>query len=153
VCRGESHDAWEAADTGLTCGGATIYTSGAFDAQAARWHLPDGRAIHTFFQNADHETWTLSPDGTGPSVQVKGTWNLHYVYPIPGDIDTRVETLTGADWQVTARGLGVVFHDTGFVKFNPGLGDGIAYTHGPTDSDHGNNLDLVMPAVCAALAG
>ena len=150
VCRGESHDAWSGEDTGLACAGQAIYTTGTYDSRGARWHLPDGRATHTFFQNAGVETWTLSPDGSGPSLHVSGHWNEHYVYSVPGDRDVRVQTDTGADWQVTGQGVGIVFHDVGLWRYNPGVGTGIDYTHGPTDSDHGN-LDLVIDDICAAL--
>ena len=152
ICRGELHERWANEDSGLTCGTAIVYTTGFHDTQAVRWHLPDGRAEHTYFKNLSLETWTLSPTGAGPTVKVKGSWNLHYVYPDPGVLATRVLTITGADWQVTAQGYGLVFHDTGLVRFVPGGDDVIDITHGPTDSDHGN-LDLVMPEVCAILAG
>jgi hypothetical protein len=150
ICRGEEHDSWSGEDTGLRCGAQAIYSTGRFDSQATRWHLPDGRAEHTLFKNQATETWTLSPSGTGRAVNVKGSWQQHYVYPIPGDRPTRVMTITGADWQVTAKGYGLVFHDTGFVRFLPGSEDQIDYAHGPTDSDHGN-LDLVIAEVCAIL--
>jgi len=73
-------------------------------------------------------------------------------YPDPGDRRTRVRTITGADWQTRSNGSGLVFHDTGLVRFVPGNDDVIEITNGPTDSDHGN-LDLVMPEVCAILEG
>jgi len=152
ICRGHVFDSWTNADSGLSCGDRPIFTTGAFASDSVRWHLPDGRAVHTFFKNADGETWTLSSTGTGPSVQVHGSWNEHYVYPIPGDRSTRVLTITGSDWQVTAGGYGVVFHDVGLVRFQPGIEGDIDLTHGPTDSDHGD-LDLVLPAVCAVLTG
>jgi hypothetical protein len=152
VCRGHNQDSWSIEDTGLVCGASTIYTTGWFDTQAVRWHLPDGRAIHTFFKNSSSETWSLSPSGGGQTVQVKGSFNQHYVYPVPGDINQRVETITGADWQVTAKGTGLVFHDTGVLRRNPGVDTGTNFTHGPTDSDHGN-LDLVIDDICAALGG
>ena len=150
VCRGEFHDAWNGADTGLTCDGQAIYGSGFYDSQAARWHLPDGRALHTFFKNNYGETWTLSPDGDGRSVKITAAWNQHYVYPVPGDLASRVETITGTYWQVTAKGVGVVFHDVGLLQLNPGIDTGIDYNHGPADSEWGN-LDLVLDDVCAAL--
>ncbi len=152
ICRGSLRDAWTNDDTGLRCGDRIIYTTGNFSSDATRWHLPDGRAEHTFFKNAATETWTLSAIGAGPAVKVRGSWNLHYVYPTPGDRSTRVLTITGADWQVTAKGYGLVFHDTGLVRFIPGSDDVIDFTHGPTDSDHGN-LDLVLAEVCGILAG
>jgi hypothetical protein len=150
VCRGENDEAWTAEDLGLTCSGMPIYTTGYHDSQAVRWHLPDGRAEHTFFKNQAVEVWSLSPTGSGASVTVRGSWNQHYVYPIPGDRASRVMTITGADFQVTSKGTGLVFHDTGFVRFLPGSEDSIDYAHGPTDSDHGN-LDLVIGQVCAIL--
>ena len=152
ICRGDDEDAWAGADTGLACGGLPIYTTGSFASSAVRWHLPDGRALHTFFNNSATEVWSLSPDGADPTVTVIGRWNQHYVYPVPGDINQRVQTITGADWQVVAKGVGVVFHDTGLVRFEPGLDTPIDFTHGPHDSDHGN-LDIVLPAVCGVLAG
>jgi hypothetical protein len=152
ICRGSLSDAWTNADSELRCGDDVVYTTGDFHADAVRWHLPDGRATHTFFKKQTTEVWTLSSTGAGPSVKVRGSWNLHYVYPDPGDRSTRVLTTTGADWQVTAKGYGLVFHDTGLVRFVPGTDDVIDFTHGPTDSDHGN-LDLVMPEVCAILEG
>jgi hypothetical protein len=118
ICRGDDAGAWANEETGLQCGDQPIYSTGDASANAVRWHLPDGRATRTFFENQDSETWTL----------------------------------TGADWQVTAPGYGLVWHDTGFVRFEPGSEDEIDFTHGPTGSDHGN-LDLVLPAVCAILAG
>lgn len=150
VCRGELHDAWSGEDTGLACDGQAIYTTGVYDSQGTRWHLPDGRATRTFFQDAGVETWTMSPDGTGRAINVSGHWEEHYVYPVPGDRDTRIETWTGPNWQVTAQGTGLVFHDVGFLRFNPGVGEGIDYAHGPTDSDYGD-LDLVIDDICAAL--
>jgi hypothetical protein len=150
ICRGSRSDAWTNADSGLRCGDDAVYTTGDVQSDGVRWHLPDGRATHTFFNNLSTETWTLSSTGAGPSVNVRGTVNEHFVYPDPGDRTTRVRTITGADWQVTATGYGLVFHDTGLVRFVPGTGDVIDFTHGPSDSDHGN-LDLVMPEVCAIL--
>jgi hypothetical protein len=152
ICRGSLSEAWTNADSELRCGDDVVYTTGDLQADAARWHLPDGRATHTYFKNLSTEIWTLSPTGAGPSVNVIGSWNLHYVYPDPGDRSTRVLTITGADWQVTAKGHGLVFHDTGLVRYVAGTDDVIDFTHGPADSDHGN-LDLVLPEVCAILEG
>ncbi len=152
ICRGHVDAAWSGEQFDFGCDGRPIYSTGQFSSDGTRWHLPDGRAVHTFFNNASTEVWTLSPAGDGPSVKVMGHWNEHFEYPIPGDLDSRVRTITGADWQVTARGEGVVFHDVGLVRFQPGVDQPIDLTHGPHDSDHGN-LDLVLPEVCAVLEG
>src|SRR4029079_10284060 len=107
--------AWVGGDGAPVGDGLPIYTTGSFSSHAVRWHLPDGRALHTFFENSSTETWSLSLAGADPTVTVISRWNEHYVYPVPGDINQRVQTITGADWQVVAKGVGVVFHDTGLV--------------------------------------
>ena len=152
VCRGASADAWSAADTGLACADHPIFTTGSSQADATRWNLPDGRATQSMFVDSSQEVWSLSPDGSGPVVNVSFQWIEHFDYPDPGIRATRVLTTTGSYWQVTAPGHGLVWHDIGFARFVPGSNDEIAVTHGPTDSDYGN-LDLVLPAVCAILGG
>ena len=151
ICRGAFHDTWSDAETDLTCDGVGIRTSGRYDTDAARWHLPDGRATRTLFTSQATETWTL-PGGAGPAVTIHAAWNEHYVYPVPGDRSTRVKTITGAYWQVTAKGHGVVFHDAGFARLLPGSEDELAFTKGPSDSDW-FDLGLVLDDVCAVLAG
>jgi hypothetical protein len=150
ICRGHLAGAWSNEELPFGCGARPLFTTGSFSSDGTRWHLPDGRATHTFFQNASTERWTLSSTGAGLAVTVRSAWIEHFVYGIPGDLDTRVRTITGADWQVTATGLGVVWHDVGMVRFEPGIDTPIDLMHGPHDSNHGD-LDLVLPAVCAAL--
>lgn len=150
ICRGSTSASWVNDPLPFGCGAATIYTTGSFSSAGSRWHLPDGRATHTVFQNAATEHWTLSPTGGGPTVNVKSTWIEHFSYGVPGDITTRIKTVTGADWQATAPGAGVVWHDVGLVRFEAGVDGGIDLTHGPHDSNHGD-IDIVLPAVCAVL--
>ena len=54
VCRGDDDDTWTGADIGLACDGQPIYGTGWYASEAVRWHLPDGRALHTFFKNRLH---------------------------------------------------------------------------------------------------
>jgi hypothetical protein len=150
ICRGHLAAAWANEELPFGCGARPLFTTGSFSSDGTRWHLPDGRATHTFFQNASTERWTLSSNGAGPAVTVRASWIEHFVYEIPGDRDTRVRTITGADWQVTAQGYGLVFHDTGLVRFEPGIDTPIDLMRGPHDSNHGD-IDLVLPSVCTAL--
>jgi hypothetical protein len=150
ICKGHEAADWSNEELPFACGDQPLYTTGWASSDGTRWHLPDGRATHTFFQNASEERWTLSPMGAGLAVKVQSRWIEHFVYGVPGDRDTRVRTITGADWQATAPGVGVVWHDVGVVRFEPGIDTPIDLTHGPHDSDHGN-IDAVIPAVCAAL--
>jgi hypothetical protein len=150
ICRASLNDAWANLDTGLSCGGRPIYETGTYESNPVRWHLPDGRAVKTFDPETLDIHWTLSPTGGGPTVDLFSQWNLHFIYPDPGNRDTRVLTSTGSYWQVTAKGHGLVWHDIGLVQFAPGSGDDIVFFHGPADSSYGN-LDLVMADVCAIL--
>ena len=136
ICRGSLSDSWTRP---IPSCDAAIWSTRRATCRRKRALASTRRpGTHTFFKNLLTEVWTLSPTGAGPSVKVRGSWKMHYVYPIPGDRSTRVLTITGADWQVTAKGYGLVFHDTGLVRYVPGTDDVIDFTHGPTDSDHGN---------------
>ena len=152
ICRASLDDAWSNVDTGLACDGRPIYETATYESNPVRWHTPDGLAVRTFDPETFNGRWTLSSTGAGPSITLKTQWNLHYDYLVPGDRSTRVLTSTGSYWQVTARGYGLVWHDVGLVRFVIGSQDEIAVTHGPTESNYGN-LDLVLPRVCAILAG
>ena len=61
ICRGSLSDSWTNADSELRCGNDLVYSTGNLQTEAVRWHLPDGRATHTFFKNLSTEVWTLSP--------------------------------------------------------------------------------------------
>lgn len=149
LCQGTFDPAWSNEDTGLTCAGHIIYTTGAGHERLSRWHLADGRAIRTIVQLHYDEVWSLSPTGSGPTVQVQGDWNRHYTYPSPGDRGSRVLTEVGSSWRVSAAGEGVIAHDSGLIQYAPGLEfEEAVIVHGPKDS---TDFDGVVVTICEVL--
>jgi hypothetical protein len=53
-------------------------------------------------------------------VTIRGHWNRHYDYLVPGDRSSRVLTEVGAVYLVNQPGQGMVLQDTGVVTFAPG---------------------------------
>lgn len=152
LCQGTFDPSWASEDTGLACDDRPIYTTGGGHERLSRWHLADGRAIRTIVQLHYDEVWSLSPSGTGPTVLVRGDWNRHYTYPNPGDRSTRVLTEVGSAWKVSATGRGVIAHDTGLIRYYPGLDfEDPAVTHGPKDS--WTDFDGAIAKVCEVLEG
>jgi hypothetical protein len=152
ICQGTYEDAYENEDFGMDCDGQPIDLSGSGVERMTRWHLPDGRATKTEVNLRYRETLRLSTSGGGPVVNVRGSWNRHYDYLVPGDRSMRVLTETGAEWLATAPGHGVVFRDTGLIRWLPGAEyDEVDVIHGHRDmySDPAG----VQEAVCAVLTG
>jgi hypothetical protein len=48
---------------------------------------------------------SLSPTGDGPSLVVRGHWNRHYTYTVPGDRSSRVLTEVGAVYVALERAV------------------------------------------------
>ena len=88
----------------MTCDGNPVYVTGSASDRTTRWHLPDGRATKTISDESSDDRMSLSPTGDGPSVSVRGHWNRHYTYPVPGDRSSRVLTELGAVYVATAPG-------------------------------------------------
>jgi len=149
ICRGTTSFTWTALDLGLSCGGRPIYTTGESTVSGTRWSTPDGRATSSGFHSEAIERWSLAPSGGAPSVRVRARFNESFDYGVPGDLTTRVYTLTGGYYQVTATGAGIVWHDVGYARTDPGP-DAPTVLHGPHDSSNGV-LELVLPAVCPLL--
>jgi hypothetical protein len=152
VCRGTYEDAYEHEDIGQDCDGQPIYLSGSGVERMTRWHLPDGRATKTVVNLRYRETLSLSTSGEGPVVNVRGSWNRHYDYLVPGDRSTRVLTEPGAEWLATAPGHGLVFKDTGLIRWLPGA------EYEEVDVVRGQRDMFTDPAgawaaVCAVLGG
>lgn len=120
ICHGTYENAYDTEDFGMDCDGQPIYVSGSGVERMTRWHLPDGRATKTVVNLRYRDTLSLSTSGEGPSVNVRGSWNRHYDYLVPGDRSTRVLTEPGAEWLATAPGHGIVFKDTGLIRWLPG---------------------------------
>lgn len=147
LCEGERHDAWDALNTGIPCGGGFIYSTGTDERTLRRWGDAEGRALHTQGHARIRETLSLSPDMSGRTASAIGQFNDRYRYPVPGDIDSRVQTISGIDVRVTVRGSGVVMKDVGVKSFD--IDDNLLFAHGQHDILDG--FDEAFAKVCAAL--
>jgi hypothetical protein len=121
TCQGEFRPVYENEPIGLQCDGQDVYISGGGREFITRWHDAEGRATKTV-AHLDYpaDVFTLSPTGEGPSVTIRGHWNRHYDYLVPGDRSSRVLTEVGAVYLVNQPGQGMVLQDTGVVTFAPG---------------------------------
>lgn len=151
TCQGTWEHSYANEPIDMTCDGSPVYVSGTGSEHMTRWHLPDGRATKTIVNlSYPEDRLSLSPTGAGPSVIVRGHWNRHYTYPIPGDRSARVLTEVGAVYVATAPGEGLVFHDVGLVRFQPGADfEGIDVMRGPHDLYE--DFAAVEQAVCGQL--
>jgi len=151
TCKGEMRNDWVNEDSGMSCAGQPIYTTGSGWEFATRWHTADGRATRTVVHLDYRDRFTLSPVGDGPSVNGKASWGRHYTYAIPGATSSRTLTEVGNWWVITSPGSGIVFHDTGLVEYETGQDfEEIAVAHGIHDSiaDDG----AAESAICGALS-
>jgi hypothetical protein len=146
TCTGESNFTYANEPVDFQCDGHEVYVTGEQRARVVRWHDLEGRALKTSLQTnypADH--LTLSPTGEGPEVVLSGDWHKHYVYPIPGDLDSRVLTETGANERLRAPGGGLLFQDTGSVTYVPGEEyETPSGMHGVHDRFTGPDLDALI---------
>jgi hypothetical protein len=121
TCQGEFHPTYENEPIGLQCEGQDVYISGGGREFMTRWHDGQGRATKTVVHlDYPADVFSLSPTGEGPSVTIRGHFNRHYDYLVPGDRSSRVMTEVGAIYLVNDPGQGIVLQDVGPVTFAPG---------------------------------
>jgi len=146
TCTGEDDQSYANEPIGLQCDGHDVYVTGVQRARIVRWHDLEGRALKTSLQTnfpADH--LTLSSTGEGPAAVLAGDWHKHYVYPVPGDLGSRVLTETGAMLRLHASGGGLLFQDTGLVTYVPGEeNETPSEMHGVHDRFPGLDLDALI---------
>jgi hypothetical protein len=119
----------------LPCG--TVYETSTYQADGMRWYADNLLVKRQVNAHLDG-TWSLSPTGAEPRVQISGGWSFWTYWLTPGDDSTTIEIDHGNDFKASAPGFGVLMHDTGLV-----LPDG---TH------HGNEADFsISPATASAL--
>jgi hypothetical protein len=122
----------------LPCG--TVYETNNDVREGIRWYF-DGLLVKRFVSQNAEGTWSPSPTGAGPTVEIALHANWRNYYAVPGDESSGPETFHGSGITVRAPGAGVIAHIAGLD-----LPDG---TH------HGvfRFIDdpQVADAVCAAL--
>jgi hypothetical protein len=153
TCQGSYRPEYQNEPIGLQCAGRDVLITGSGREFMTRWHTADGRATKTQVHlDYPSDRFSLSSDGTGPSLTVRGHFNRHYAYLVPGDKTSRVLTEVGAIYLVNAPGQGIVLHDTGSVTFKPGQDfEAIATIHGVHDVYE--DPSAIDALICDALAG
>lgn len=118
TCKGGYEASYE--DSFGSCEGRELRISGSIRERMTRWHTGDGRATRTSV-HLDAPADVFSLEGTEETLTLRGHWNRHYTYPVPGDRSSRVMTEVGAIYMASHPGLGNVIHDAGRITFAPGL--------------------------------
>ena len=85
----------------LPCG--TVYQTSHDPRTGLRWYFDDLLVRRHVFSSVSG-TWSLSPDGAGPTIAFVGHPNWIDIYAVPGDPDTAVETLQGDELTVFLPG-------------------------------------------------
>ncbi len=120
----------------LPCG--TVYETSSDVRHGTRWYNASDRVIVKRHVTEDLEgTWSLSPEGAGPTVaiNVHGNW-YDSQYADPNDIDSGVGASHG-EVTVQAPGFGVIAHIAGLDR--------------PDDTHRGVFRPIEDPAVAAEL--
>ena len=92
----------------LGCG--TIYETGRDIRHATRWY-ENGLLVERIVQDRFRGSWSLSPTGAGPTVEIAANFSWDENFVVPGDLSSDVETAQGSQFRV--QGLGAVFIDSG----------------------------------------
>ncbi|MFL5650165.1 MAG: hypothetical protein ACJ777_02710 [Chloroflexota bacterium] len=129
TCDGESHDSWTNAETFIVCDGRPVYSTGTDDRTLERHGDQHGLALWSRSQGDVPETFSMQPDGSGPTLRATGSFEIHYDYGVPGDGSTRTARWTGIDLKVVGRGVGLVLHDVGVKTFD--IDGEVIFRHGP----------------------
>ena len=110
------------ADFDLPCG--TIYETSHYRGDGTRWYV-DRLWVRRHVAASLEGTWSLSPTGARPTVNISGYWSVWTVLTTPGDESTAVETSSGNDFKISAPGFGVILQDAG-LTYADGTHHGIA---------------------------
>jgi hypothetical protein len=104
-------------DFDLPCG--TIYETSHYRGDGTRWYV-DRLAVRRHVAASLEGTWSLSPTGAGPTVNISGYSSTWTVWTTPGDDSTLVETSTGGnDFKISAPGFGVILQSAGLTYLPP----------------------------------
>jgi hypothetical protein len=96
----------------LSCG--QIYLSMTESSHGTRWYDLDRLLVDRNVTYGMRGTWSLSPDGAGPSVDIAADFSWHEHFPIPGDLSSDVEVSHGN--YVRVVGLGAIGLASGTFK-------------------------------------
>lgn len=119
----------------LSCG--TVYLAATETTHATRWYAN----LLLVERNGNYKmrgSWSLSPDGAPPTVDIAADFSWHEQFVIPGDLSSDAEVSHGNLIRVV--GLGAIGADSGTFKI-----DGTFRGHA------GENVPAEDPALCRLL--
>lgn len=125
----------EPAGFDLSCG--TVYLTATETTQSTRWYQ-GGLLVERNATDSMRGSWSLSPDGTAPSVNIAADFSWHELFVVPGDLSSDVEVSHGN--YIRVEGLGAIGMDAGSFP-----ADGTFRGHA------GENVAAEDPALCALL--
>ena len=127
-------------DFELSCG--TIYETLHYHGAGTRWYV-NRLVVRRHVAASVDGTWSLSPTGAGPVVELSGHSSVWTVWTTPGDDSTAMDTSSsGNDFKLSAPGFGVIVLSAGLTN--------------PDGTHHGVTPEFpitpeVDAALCAAL--
>jgi hypothetical protein len=89
----------------LTCG--TLYEFGTRTSHSTRWYQ-DGLIVRRQIQQSERGYFSLSPDGSGPTVDWLRDFSWNEEFAIPGDIDSAIRVIKGTTLRVPALGASLM---------------------------------------------
>ena len=95
----------------LPCGQA--YQTSTDVRRSIRYYNSEGLLVKRFSTSDVEGTWSLSPTGEGPTVDVRVNANWWIVLAVPGDESTEALTQHGNEFTVSSPGSGVIVHIAG----------------------------------------
>ena len=95
----------------LPCG--TLYETNSDVRQGTRWYNADGRLVERHVTQQLRGTWSLSPDMSGPIVEITAHANWRDHLAIPGDFESNSGSIQGSLFTVSAPGHGAIVHTAG----------------------------------------
>jgi hypothetical protein len=97
--------------TVLPCG--EIYDTSHDVRNGIRFYNAEGLLVKRFATQHSEGTWSLSPTGEGPTVDLRVTANSWTVLAVPGDESTEALTEHGNEVTISSPGSGVIVHIAG----------------------------------------
>lgn len=97
----------------LPCG--TVYETGSDSRRGIRWYQ-EGKLVKRFVTQQAAMMWSLSADGSSPTVAVTSHDSWWEFYATPGDPSTHYGSTEGDGTTVQAPGYGVIVHIAGRLQ-------------------------------------
>jgi hypothetical protein len=101
-CDTSDDHVFDSGDDGeLRCG--TLYSFGERTSHSIRWYQ-DGLIVRRQIQQSERGFFSLSADGSGPTVEWQRDFSWNEEFAIPGDIDSAIRVYKGTTLRVPALG-------------------------------------------------